>query len=169
MNKCLSYCQTDISYFSHQYADFILVTAHPAYMHRELRMFWHSLWHNCYCYWTLFNPLTQNVHKTWSYDISYHNSWYRSRKIKEDSSTEREKSLLQFEPIFITVQCTSRSQDFFLNENDQEIFKLATLLMIENPLFLMQIGNVWPKNHIFFIYFLFVMHYTCFGSAIKRN
>ena len=48
------------------------------------------------------------------YDISYHNSWYRSRKIKEDSSTEREKSPLQFEPIFITVQCTSRSQDFFL-------------------------------------------------------
>ena len=47
------------------------------------------------------------------YDISYHNSWYRSRKIKEDSSTEREKSPLQFEPIFITVQCTSRSQDFF--------------------------------------------------------
>ena len=34
------------------------------------------------------------------YDISYHNSWYRSRKIKEDSSTEREKSPLQFEPIF---------------------------------------------------------------------
>ena len=31
----------------------------------------------------------------------------------EDSSTEREKSPLQFEPIFITVQCTSRSQDFF--------------------------------------------------------
>ena len=48
------------------------------------------------------------------YDISYHNSWYRSRKIKEDSSTEREKSPLQFEPIFITVQCTSGSQDFFL-------------------------------------------------------
>ena len=50
------------------------------------------------------------------YDISYHNSWYtcRSRKIKEDSSTEREKSPLQFESIFITVQCTSRSQDFFL-------------------------------------------------------
>ena len=47
------------------------------------------------------------------YDISYHNSWYRSRKIKEDSSTEREKSPLQFEPIFITVQCTSR-QEFLL-------------------------------------------------------
>ena len=36
----------------------------------------------------------------------------------------------------------------FYNENDQEIFKLATLLMIEIPLFLMQIGNVWQKNHI---------------------
>ena len=60
----------------------------------------------------------------------------------EDSSTERENSPLQFEPIFITVQCTSRSQDFFSNKNDQEIFKLAMLLMIENPLFFVQIGNV---------------------------
>ena len=38
-------------------------------------------------------------------------------------------------------------------KNDQEIFKLATLLMIEIPLFLMQIGNVWPKNHIIIIFF----------------
>ena len=110
------------------------------------------------CYLSLI-PLTQNVHKTWSYDISYHNSWYRSRKIKEDSSTEREKSPLQFEPIFITVQCTSRSQDFFLMKNYQEIFKLATLLMIENPLFLMQIGNVWPK--FFFIFFFFFFFFIC--------
>ena len=29
--------------------------------------------------------------KTWDVWHSYHNSWYRSRKIKEDSSTEREK------------------------------------------------------------------------------
>ena len=93
--------------------------------------------------------------KSGVYDISYHNSWYtctcRCRKIKEDSSTEREKSPLQFEPIFITVQCTSRLQDFFLMKNDQEIFKLATLLMIENPLFLMQIGNVF----LFFVFFVF--------------
>ena len=57
--------------------------------------------------------MTQMVHKTWTFLIITHNSWYRSRKIKEDSSTEREKFPLQFEPIFITVQCTSRSQDFF--------------------------------------------------------
>ena len=58
---------------------------------------------------------------------------------------------------------------FFLMKNDKEIFKLATLLMIEIPLFLMQIGNVWQKNHINFYFFLFVMHYTSLGSAIKRN
>ena len=33
---------------------------------------------------------------------------------------------------------------FFLMTIDQEIFKLARVLMIENPLFLMHIGNVWP-------------------------
>ena len=45
---------------------------------------------------------------------------------------------------------------FFLMKNDKEIFKLATLLMIEIPLFLMQIGNVWPKKFIiiFFIFYL---------------
>ena len=43
------------------------------------------------------------------------------------------------------------------------------LLMIENPLFLMQIGNVWPKNHIIIFVLLFVMHYTSFGSAIKKR
>ena len=58
---------------------------------------------------------------------------------------------------------------FFSNKNDQEIFKLATLLMIENPLFFMQIGNVWPKKSYKLFLFLFVMHYTSFGSAIKRN
>ena len=31
---------------------------------------------------------------------------------------------------------------FFQMKNDQEILKLATLLMIGNPLFLMQIGNI---------------------------
>ena len=59
---------------------------------------------------------------------------------------------------------------FFLMKNDQEILKLAMLLMIEIPLFLMQIGNVWQqKKIIIFLFFLFVMHYTSFGSAIKRN
>ena len=52
------------------------------------------------------NPSTHRVHKTWTFLIITH------RKIKEDSSTEREKFPLRFEPIFITVQCTSRSQDF---------------------------------------------------------
>ena len=47
------------------------------------------------------------------YDISYHNSWIRSRKVKGNSSKERGKFPLQFEPIFITIQCTSQSQDFF--------------------------------------------------------
>ena len=115
----------------------------------------------CQCKWAFcgnwrVNPLTQNVHKTWSYDISYHNSWYRSRKIKEDSSTEREKSPLQFEPIFITVQMYESIAGFFFNENDQEIFKLTTLLMIENPLFLMQIGNVWPKKSYIFLFIFYL-------------
>ena len=60
---------------------------------------------------------------------------------------------------------------FFSNKNDQEIFKLATLLMIEKPLFLMQIGNVWPKKSykLFLFLFVIVMHYTSFGSAIKTK
>ena len=58
---------------------------------------------------------------------------------------------------------------FFLMKNDQEIFKLATLLMIKNPLFLLQIGNVWQKKSYNFFIFLFVMHYISIGSAIKRN
>ena len=37
---------------------------------------------------------------------------------------------------------------FSANKNDQEIFKLAMLLMIENPLFFMQIGNVLTKKII---------------------
>ena len=107
----------------------------------------------------IINPSTHRVHKTWTFLIIIHNSWYRSRKIKEDSSTER------FEPIFITVQCTSRSQDFS-NE------KWSRNLQIGNAF------NDWnstishanwqcltKKSYIFFI----VMHYTSFGSAIKRN
>ena len=82
-------------------------------LRNDSRHIFPDIYYPIYMYMYFINPLTQNVHKTWSYDISYHNSWYRSRKIKEDSSTEREKSPLQFEPIFITVQCTSQSQDFF--------------------------------------------------------
>ena len=47
------------------------------------------------CTWWLLSCLThwrKMSTKRGLYDISYHNSWYRSRKIKEDSSTEREKS-----------------------------------------------------------------------------
>ena len=33
-----------------------------------------------------------------------------------NSSKERGKFPLQYEPIFITIQCTSQSQDFFSNE-----------------------------------------------------
>ena len=115
-----------------------------------------------------FNPSTHRVHKTWTFLIITHNSWYRSRKIKEDSSTEREKFPLRFEPIFITVQCTSRSQDFS-NE------KWSRNLQIGNAF------NDWnstishanwqcltKKSYNFYIFFI-VMHYTSFGSAIKRN
>ena len=45
--------------------------------------------------------------------IFFHSSWIRSRKIKENSWKEREKISLQFEPIFITVQCASQLQEFF--------------------------------------------------------
>lgn len=49
-------------------------------------------------------------------DISCDNSWYRSRKKKEYRSInwERWKSPIQFEPNFITVQCTIWSQEFFM-------------------------------------------------------
>ena len=46
---------------------------------------------------------------------------------------------------------------FFLMKNDQEIFKLAMLLKIENPLFLMQIGNVWPKKKKSYFFFFFYL------------
>ena len=100
-----------------------------------------------------FNPSTHRVHKTWTFLIITHNSWYRSRKIKEDSSTEREKFPLQFEPIFITVQCTSRSQDFS-NEKWSRNLQIGNAFNDWNSIIFMQIGNVWPKNHIIFFYFL---------------
>ena len=52
-------------------------------------------------------------------------------------------------------------------KNDQEIFKLATLLMIEIPLFSCKLA-MFDQKIIFFFFFI-VMHYTSFGSAIKRN
>ena len=93
------------------------------------------------------------VHKTWTFLIITHNSWYRSRKIKEDSSTEREKFPLRFEPIFITVQCTSRSQDFS-NEKWSRNLQIGNAFNDWNSTIFMQIGNVWPKNHIIFLFFL---------------
>ena len=59
----------------------------------------------------------------------------------EDSSTEREKFPLRFE-LYLSQSNVRVDRRIFLMKNDQEIFKLATLLMIEIPLFLMQIGNV---------------------------
>ena len=112
-----------------------------------------------FCFYII-NPLTQMVHKTWTFLIITHNSWYRIRKIKEDSSTERENFPLQFEPIFITIQCTSRSQDFS-NE------KWSRNLQIGNAF------NDWnstishanwqcltKKSYNFFYFFLFVMRIT---------
>ena len=88
------------------------------------------------------------------YDISYHNSWYRSRKIKEDTLAQQKEKNLPFNLSLYLSQSNVRvDHRIFSNKNDQEIFKLATLLMIENPLFFMQIGNVWPKNHINCFYF----------------
>ena len=100
------------------------------------------------------NPSTHRVHKTWTFLIITHNSWYRSRKIKEDSSIEREKFPLRFEPIFITVQCTSRLQDLS-NEKWSRNLHIGNAFNDWNPTIFMQIGNVWPKNHI--IYFLFLL------------
>ena len=100
------------------------------------------------------------------YDISYHNSWYRSRKI---IAQQKEKNLPFNLSLYLSQSNVRVDRRIFSNKNDQEIFKLATLLMIENPLFFMQIGNVWPKKSYKLFLFLFVMHYTSFGSAIKRN
>ena len=91
------------------------------------------------------NPSTHRVHKTWTFLIITHISWYRSRKIKEDSSTEREKFPLRFEPIFITVQCTSRSQDFS-NEKWSRNLQIGNAFNDWNSTIFMQIGNVWPKK-----------------------
>ena len=55
----------------------------------------------------------KSPHICGGYDIFFHSSWIRSRKIKENSWKEREKISLQFEPIFITVQCASQLQEFF--------------------------------------------------------
>ena len=55
----------------------------------------------------------KSPHICGGYDIFFHSSWIRSRKIKENSWKEREKNSLQFEPIFITVQCASQLQEFF--------------------------------------------------------
>ena len=61
-------------------------------------------------------------------------------------------------------------------KNDQEIFKLAMLLMIEIPLFSCKLAMFDQKKKkkkkkkiIYFIFYFIVMHYTSFGSAIKRN
>ena len=59
------------------------------------------------------NPSTHRVHKTWTFLIITHNSWYRSRKIKEDSSTEREKFPCFDLSLYLSQSnVTSRSQDF---------------------------------------------------------
>ena len=56
-------------------------------------------------------------------------------------------------------------------KNYKYILKLATLLMIENPLFPMQIGSghFLHKKLFLIAVILSVMHYTSFGSVIKRN
>ena len=81
---------------------------------------------------------------------------------------QKEKNLPFNLSLYLSQSNVRVDRRIFSNKNDQEILKFAMLLIIENPLFFMQIGNVWPKNHINFL-FLFLMHYTSFGSAIKRN
>ena len=96
------------------------------------------------------NPSTHRVHKTWTFLIITHNSWYRSRKIKEDSSTEREKFPLRFEPIFITVQCTSRSQDFS-NEKWSRNLQIGNAFNDWNS----TISHAnWQKSFFFYFFFL---------------
>ena len=55
---------------------------------------------------------------------------------------QKEKNLPFNLSLYLSQSNVRVDRRIFLNENDQEIFKLATLLMIENPLYLMQIGNV---------------------------
>ena len=73
----------------------------------------------------------------------------------EDSSTEREKSPLQFTAYIYHSPMYESIAGIFSNKNDQEIFKLATLLVIENPLFFMQIIWQWLDQKIIYhcIYF----------------
>ena len=82
---------------------------------------------------------------------------------------QKEKNLPFNLSLYLSQSNVRVDRRIFSNKNDQEILKLATLLIIENPLFFMQIGNVWPKKSYKLFLFLFLMHYTSFGSAIKRN
>ena len=113
-------------------------------------------------------PSTHRVHKTWTFLIITHNSWYRSRKIKEDSSTEREKFPLRFEPIFITVQCTSQSQDFS-NEKWSRNLQIGNAFNDWNSTISHANWQCLTNKSYNFYIFSIVMHYTSFGSAIKRN
>ena len=55
---------------------------------------------------------------------------------------QKEKNLPFNLSLYLSQSNVRVDRRIFSNKNDQEIFKLATLLIIENPLFFMQIGNV---------------------------
>ena len=55
---------------------------------------------------------------------------------------QKEKNLPFNLSLYLSQSNVRVDRRIFSNKNDQEIFKLATLLVIENPLFFMQIGNV---------------------------
>lgn len=96
---------------------------------------------------------------------------FRSRKVKKNSSKEIRK--FPFNLSLYSSQTTVRVHHriFFQMKNYKYILKLATLLMIENPLFPMQIGSghFLHKKLFLIAVILSVMHYTSFGSVIKRN
>ena len=55
---------------------------------------------------------------------------------------QKEKNLPFNLSLYLSQSNVRVDRRIFSNKHDQEIFKLATLLIIENPLFFMQIGNV---------------------------
>ena len=55
---------------------------------------------------------------------------------------QKEKNLPFNLSLYLSQSNVRVDRRIFSNKNDQEIFKLATLLIFENPLFFMQIGNV---------------------------
>ena len=113
-----------------------------------------NLWalHFIFSAWGWFNPLTQNVPQNVSYDISTITHDIGVEKIKEDSSTEREKSPLQFE-LYLSQSNVRVDRRIFLMKMIKKSQIGNAFSDWKSTYCLMQIGNVWPKNHIFFIYF----------------